>query len=322
MTPIASNGATVVVGLRKVQLQQDANDEINLVLQGECLKHSFRKPKDDTVKIQDQNKTDLTFGPEAKESWRRLRIGRHRIPFEILCGPDEEIDGGCISEEHVNQIDLSVMCMELLESGDYEDNRIGIERLIVVVNGELVNSKLEDSVALALVFGNDSDDRCMSRIRTAFPSIFRSADDSRQDKESRKRDSFGSQSSEEVSLYSDLTGSTAIRQLSLELPALRVLVSSLELCSKIRNRTINLSDAFWQPILVYMTESLEPGTTQRISMAMVLKCFRLLRKMEPQTMEPYLKYSLLPSILNAKEYGHSSRDKMIVRECEMLLQCL
>ena len=300
-------------------------DEIGKVVRGKCLNSKLWEPKHDKLGLQHCSKTDLNYCYKTMgSSRRRLVNGRRRIPLIISCGPaqDDDFDEINSLDDHLSEHDVSASCLSLLESDDYGDIRIGMEHLLILVNGELVDSKLEDSIASALIFGTDDEDGYKSRIRNMFLSFFCPMEDSRQDQDIRNRDTHDGPSRDETSLDSDMTGSTARLKMSLRLPALRVLVSSLELCSRDRNQTINLSDGFWQSILGYMTESLKNGKTQGLATAMIVKCFRLLREIQPQTMEPYLKYSLLPSILHIKENGHSSRDKMIVRECDRLLKCL
>jgi len=66
-----------------------------------------------------------------------------------------------------------------------------------------------------------------------------------------------------------------------------------------------------------------------IEAALVVKGIRLLQRIEPTMMRPYVRYSLLPYISNAKEIfdGQQSAsttccmgDKILVRECERLLK--
>jgi hypothetical protein len=63
-----------------------------------------------------------------------------------------------------------------------------------------------------------------------------------------------------------------------------------------------------------------------------VKGIRLLQRIEPNMMRPYIRYSLLPYISNAKEIFVDDRkqskspstcnmgDKILVRECERLLK--
>jgi hypothetical protein len=300
-------------------------DEIQLAsCQQELLNTSFQEPEEAISKgRQTRNKRDSGSATESTSYERILISGRYHIPLVITIapGPDDQINEHFNVEEYITRKDLPALCLQLLESDDYDDIFRGIQRLVVLVNGELVNSKLENSVARVLVFGSDDTDETTSKIRALFPTFFRSSfDESRQDVlQFRDRDVHGVRSTDDASMYSDLTGSTARVFMSLHLPALRILVSALELCSRVQNQTINLSDEFWQSILRYMTRTIEDDNILGIATALVVKSLRLLRTIDPRAMEPYIKYSLLPSILNVKEKGKSSKDKMLVRECDRLL---
>ena len=72
-----------------------------------------------------------------------------------------------------------IFCLDLLESRTkFEDNRVGIERLVVLINDELVNSKINGGIAEMLIFGGfdgkhadgSSDNRVAARLRSVFPS--------------------------------------------------------------------------------------------------------------------------------------------------------
>lgn len=314
--------------------QEDPLDEITLPCQKESLNSS--KPMDElSTGRQERSTRTMDSNRSTVESNRcehkRPLAGRHSVPLVINIVPNPDGDNDCHLNEHVHmegynntQKDLPTLCLQLLQSTDYEDIFRGIQRLVVLVNGELVNSKIEGSVARTLVFGNDNKDDVTSRIRTLFPTFFQPptsiVDDRRQDVECcRERDPRDVRSTDDVSSCSDLTGSTARLFMSMKLPALRILVSALELCSRIRNPIIDLSDEFWKSILRYMTKSIQNEDSSGIAAALIVKCLRLLRTMDPRAMEPYIKDSLLPSILNVKENGKLSNDQMLVRECDRLL---
>ena len=71
-----------------------------------------------------------------------------------------------------------IFCLDLLESRTkFEDNRVGIERLVVLTNEELVNSKINGGIAEMLIFGGRDGD---------------GDDDDKQDQRGRTRDGGGS----------------------------------------------------------------------------------------------------------------------------------
>jgi len=288
----------------------------------------------------------------------RRRLSRHcRIPREIHCGPsppptgiqnNRAFSGSSRAETQEPTVDqkqkLSKQieespfsaCVNLLESDCYEDQRIGVELLVVLVNRELVNSKREGSIAESLIFEKEDDDDDLSkRLRAVFRTFFYHQDTFYSDTQrprvgkertsGRKKDTEteGSDSTDDTSSFcSDLSNSTGRRcRPSFKIPALRAFVSCLELVARsATTQTLDLSHGFWQDMLAYLTESLEAINIEKIETALCVKGFRLLRTIDPQTLDPFLKESVLPFVSNAKEYGRSGGDKMLVRECDRFLK--
>jgi hypothetical protein len=272
-------------------------------------------------------------------------------------------------------------CVHLLESERYDDNRLGMEQLVILVNRELVNSQKTNSIAGALIFETDvdgtTDNDCdesgngslSKRLRAIFPTFFYDEQYQQQywvqqgetttsvDRPTTPRReplqqqqhpqnknkiiknkggkdtviSEGSESTDDSnSLYSDLSNSTGRRHRpSLKLPALRVLVSSLELLSRTKRTVsssssdvIDLSDWFWKTMVAYLTESLEVFNIERVETALCVKVIRLLKSIDSQTMDPFIRNSVIPFITNIKDYGRSSGDKMLVRECDRLMKSM
>jgi hypothetical protein len=233
-----------------------------------------------------------------------------------------------INEEQTNKLkEYPTQCLKLLESDCYEDNRAGIERLVIVVNQELVNSKKKGSVAESLIFHAEQD-QFSTRIRAIFPSFFtdeflfrKGSSIQRQLKTKKESETQESQSTDETSLYSDLSDDTRKRhRRSLKLPALRVFISCLELASRQRRKkSVDLSHSFWKCILTYMVDSLEEANIERIECALCVKGFRLLIKLDPESFAPYVKAAVCSMIKSAKAYGLAEGDKMLVRECDRFL---
>eukprot|EP00534_Pseudo-nitzschia_fraudulenta_P004338 CAMPEP_0201122720 /NCGR_PEP_ID=MMETSP0850-20130426/6285_1 /ASSEMBLY_ACC=CAM_ASM_000622 /TAXON_ID=183588 /ORGANISM="Pseudo-nitzschia fraudulenta, Strain WWA7" /LENGTH=452 /DNA_ID=CAMNT_0047389465 /DNA_START=252 /DNA_END=1610 /DNA_ORIENTATION=- len=328
------------------------------------------------------------------------------------------------------------ICLELLESERFDDNCVGMEHLVSITNHELVNSStflvdnndkddgstLTSSIAYSLVYCNNNkhNEDLSKRLRAVFPSFLCESnhnsrtrrnrygckgDASETDNESSLSFSSSSLSSSYYSRrdmvgHQDHQGSADYYdqpRTSLKLPALRILVSSLELVTRTSSlsspisspsssssshRSMNLLDGFWSSLLAYMTECLQdlvgiasaeyrqdcelqrtitqrnsnyqyqyhhnrhndiigsPASSLSIEAALVVKGVRLLHRLQPEFMSPYVRYSLLPFVSNARDFGmeqqqqqqqkghhrrqnsYSSRtgDKMLVRECERLLK--
>lgn len=261
------------------------------------------------------------------------------------------------------------ICVEFLESERFDDNCLGMEHLLSIVNRELVNSSPGDrsSIAYDLIFNNGED--FSMRLRDVFPSFlchaprkFAKVESSDTDSTASLSSSFSSPSlsanSKAESEGMAGSESAVFIKSSLKLPALQILISSLQLVTTIRrvsrrksscSISVDLGDRFWRQILAYMTtclqdlgandsdsETLHPMQNCSIEAALVVKGLRLLCKLQPEVMSPYVRYSLLPFVSSALEFGSEHRqhkqsshkghhrrlsgDKMLVKECERLLR--
>lgn len=236
---------------------------------------------------------------------------------EENCGEDEKLGEG-----DIDLVDELMACLDLLESHYFEDSRHGIERLMNLANYELVNSIGNGSIAQALVCG-DSNNRSSERLRSCFLTYFCHT------KSSGSMDCLlvsdsDSSSSESGTTYSEVGDSFSLLG-SLKVPTTRILASSLELvCSqyKFKEAKLDLSSEFWTKILASIAQTMECISEHRIEASLSIKCIRLLRNMEPTTIDPFLRYSLMPFIVHAREFGTSERDLGLVRESELLLDGL
>ncbi len=182
------------------------------------------------------------------------------------------------------------------------DCRIGMEMLVMAVNSELVNLKKQDSIAQAIVCGTEVGYKSETeRLRNLFSSCF-------------PEHAYKRRSHEHVRV-TDLN--------NLKLPALRVLASSLELVSMLDAnfvREIDLTSMFWVTLLRSMTETVQFVAESRLEATLSIKCIHLLYKLQPSTMGPYIRYSLLPYLLYAFEFGRENGDRMLLREAKTILK--
>lgn len=330
---------------------------------------------------------DISWHAPMEEK-RRRRVRKHKrtIPKEIsfLSSSSVHSDLGSETcsqmpesienETYVNvcQRDLQnkCICVELLESERFDDNCLGMEHLLSMVNRELVNSSSpgdRTSVAYDLIYNNGED--FSMRLRDILPSFlcriprkFAKVETSDTDSTTSLSSSFSSPSLSSNS-KADSEGifgseSAVFIKSSLRLPALQILISSLQLVTRTRrvsrrkssnSISMDLGDRFWSKILAYMTtclqdlgandsdsETLNPMQKCSIEAALVVKGLRLLCKLQPEVMSSYVRYSLLPFVSGALEFGtehqqhkqsshkghhqRQSGDKMLVKECQRLLR--
>jgi hypothetical protein len=268
---------------------------------------------------------------EKHQSWSSKR--KMKIPSTITigpCAPYSPLHRGGIdfqrsmdSQDDICSEGTLRSCIGLLESEmNVEDCRFGMERLMKLVNSELVNFKKEGSVAQALVCGTEVGCRYYEtqRLRKVFLSCFSLHASLFYD----QGISSDSSSADYTDDSSSLTGSHNAL-LELRRPALRILASSLELVSMLDDSvvsTVDLSSTFWVAILGSMAEMTEVVSDCRIEATLSIKCIRLLYTMQPKTMEPYIRYSLLPYLIHAHEFGKKKGDRMLLREVDKILKPL
>jgi hypothetical protein len=280
-----------------------------------------------------RNEMNLAFRPRFRTpNWQKDKTivesrpsylpGKHRIgqvPDMICCQPhnrNSEEHKVCDDLDPFGEIDV---CLELMESGLYEDNRYGMERLVKLVNSELVNSKKRGSIAHALVCGASNYIEA-DRLRTVFLTYFCEtgvSGESRVEEEEEK--------AEDSSTYSDLEEAAGRHMGELKKPALRVLASTLQLIAnleRMKENNIDISSNFWRHVLASMAGMTEVVGARRVEVTLSIKCLRLLLQMEPTTMSPYIRYTILPYVLHAKEFGVSKGDRILARESEKLLNSL
>lgn len=344
---------------------------------------------DDSSSLSVVSDLDSEDGPQIRRVTKHFEGDERQRDFHNKCIclellESERFDDNCIGMEHL----VSITNRELVNSSklvlsDPHNTEYGTSKR---KDGSLLIS----TIAYSLVCNSSSHEtygEFARRLRAVFPSfLFESQQEtshrrsrSKTQRSNRRGDSWDTDSTESLSLSSSspscpssangssrMVSSTQhgeITKTELKLPALRILVSSLELVSRTRalsprlassssasgasSISMDLLNGFWKLILTYMTECLQglvtlprggledEAASSRVEAALVVKGFRLLNKLQPEMMNPYLRHSLLPFVSNARKFGaeqqqqqckrrnhrrQSSADKMLVRECERLLK--
>lgn len=221
-------------------------------------------------------------------------------------------------------------CLDLLDIDIVSNtSRYAMEQLVKLANAELVNSKKNGSVAQALICENGSSRTASKRLRRIFLACFHKVSV----RDLLNDDGFFSQCSDEsdmssLSSTSDAFGRSAVVPDfgELRLPALQILISSLNLISvtaESRPNDVDLTGTFWVSILGSLAEIIERiCSSSRVESTLAIKIIRLLHGMQPKIMDPYIRYSVLPYLLHALEFGAEEKDHILVRETEKLLKML
>jgi len=369
---------------------------------------SFHLSSSSSVSVSVQSDIESEAHPQIRRAPKNIQEYERQLDFHNKCIclellESERFDDNCVGMEHF----VSMANNELVNSSRFMvsescDNKGSMNKN----NG---GSLLSSSIAYSLVCNTTNNWQFSKRLRAVFPTFlwehrhktsYRSRtlrcnngiENENSDTDSTTSLSSSSSLSSSCSSCTDTSSRMIVHRdgdskASLKLPALRILLSSLELLSRTRtlshrpssssvpsaHHPIDLLDSFWRLVLAYMTECLRdlvravpikgaveelPTTADlnrsktthhyndkdatagtppscSIEAALVMKGFRLLHKLQPEIMSPYVRYSLLPFVSNAREFGfeqqqlqlqqrkHQRRpsgDKMLVRECERLLR--
>ena len=280
----------------------------------------------------EESKTDITFEEYLSNSFR----GSDSFPSSlggsmvITCTPmpflddehqesldDEDLteSGEELTGEELTELEI---CATYLRSNRIDDNETGMKRLIGIVNRDLINSQnIEGTVAEMLVF-EDNKTAFAHEFRSLFlsficdlPSLI-----------------FGDRDEEDddgcSSYCSEVEDSTGRHSGILKLPAFRILTSVLQLAASshenFESRTMNLNSIFWKAVFGAISQMLENLGTRMIEASLSLKCLRLLRSIDPKPVEATVRFSLLPHILQAQEYGAKIGNKMLMKESGLILK--
>lgn len=267
---------------------------------------------------------------DRKPSYLKAKLTGNCVPMEIECntkdvGPlspvkvvFDQFDDNIAAFEELNH------CLSLLERDEsYEECRVGMESLVKLVNEELVNHKLENSVSGALIFGHDLGCRSEgTRLRRILLSCFAGKAYHFYEDGLSSDSSESDNSSLSTKFDQDLKSFSSSHLVKLKIPALRILTSSLNLVTMDKEAThnIDLSSSFWVTLLGGMTVLGKIDKGNRLEAMLSIKCIRLLHRLEPATMKTYIQYSVLPYILDALESGKEYRDRALVREASSMLE--
>jgi hypothetical protein len=271
----------------------------------------------------------LTVGNTAYEPLPK-ESSRSETPVVVITGfsiHKSNDSGEEKKQADEDSLDEFHICLGLLESGDYDENRGGLERLIYKVNTELVNSaKINESMAHVLACGGpQSDDN--RRLRAAFLSFFCFEENGALSPtdfvgiEANFDTYYRHNDIDERSMDSDFDQPAGKHNGALRLPALRVLASSLELLasSKGEGQKLDIESTFWRLVLTSLSNMVENVEARRMDAALSIRCLRLLCQVETPLISSLVRYSLFPCILHAKDVGNQTRYRMLVKEVDALL---
>ena len=212
-------------------------------------------------------------------------------------------------------------CLDLLSSADIDQNRVGMQRLIMLTRniGDLRSNRAVGQASLAIVYGGENENSIEEQIRRVFIPFFSDLEVIEEDPSVSPYDGLVSKMDEEAP--------KGKKGGALHSLALRVIVNALQRISWVAEEgddyytPLDLSDPCWRQIVSTLMSNIELNHTAEIS-AHSMKCLRLLHTLEPATIEPLLCYTLLPYLVHLHGFGKLHRDPLVEFEATRLLKRL
>jgi hypothetical protein len=212
--------------------------------------------------------------------------------------------------------------IDLLESEDLDENRLGMQRLVLATK-RVPTTPGDELVARALVYGGTKEELREERLRDIFVTFLCTVDD--EDDDDDDDDDASCFSDDDDSIYSD--GEDGPRGKSwdaLHTLALQVVVNALEqILSTDTDDTptasvIDFADSFWKQVVSTLIHNVELCHSREEVTMYSLKCLRLLHTLEPIVVKPLLRQTLMPYLLYLQDYGQ--RFLMVESEASRLIK--
>jgi hypothetical protein len=304
--------------MKNLALQERSSNRLKL----ESLRRSSLKAKNalgsvmDLLRPSPRVSSDNETSPECESS---VRIQVDALPSKAA------LPGNAGLESRQLSLLTLASCLKLLECSDLEDNRKGLQLLLLLTKAKAKFASPKANALDGIVYDGDANTGS-SRLQELLLSFL--CDDIEMPREpmSIADDASGS---DDESDFDDTSESDDGEEFprghhwgALHCTALRVIVNCLEQILTIQqkdSKPINFSCVFWRNVTITLSHNLEMGHCADIS-GYSLRCLRLLQTIEPDAVTPFLQYNLLPFLVSLKEYGDLHNYPMIQGEASRLLK--
>jgi len=238
-----------------------------------------------------------------------------RVPSTILCSPStvsDDEDSLFLEDESRSELDL---CLGCLQSCCVEDNQFGMERLVRIVNAQLVDSTKEGSLAVILITGQGGSSKSSSEpshklqaLQNAYISYF--PQEPPPQEACSAHNNPNKKESDSTSDYSFL--SHGQNKSSLRLPALQVLLSSLRhVITHKLILPIDTSSIFWTSVPLALTKIIQDKDSSPIEALLALQSLEWMRNLSPEVVHNCCSLSILRQALHEATV---QRQKLLIRE--------
>lgn len=225
------------------------------------------------------------------------------------------------NESHkASRFDARLLCLELLESDKKDENRLGVESLLILTDLSKVTREDAEEVARAVIY---NEGELATRLLNSFVAFFNVDVDKRFDEPDW---SFADCSnSDDASLLEFSQGSEFG---DTHLLALKVLTNCLQViaCHEqdyLSNEitSLDLASPFWREIMDALVLNLHESSHRPQEAALSAKCMRILECLEPGILTPFLESVVAPLLVHAHEFG-KAHHLFLEKESEELMQSL
>jgi hypothetical protein len=219
------------------------------------------------------------------------------------------------------------VCIDLLSSTDIDQNRVGMQRLMVWTKSRLKGPNSSFQASHAIVYGGGPTEDRLRRLFVTFLSdeaveSYRNKNDE-VDSDYWLSDEDEDEDDESVDSEDDEEGPRGKGWGALHTQALRVVVNALEQMISSEDAAdaipIDFLDSVWRTIVSTLIHNVEECHNTEIT-GFSLKALRLLHTFEPVVVAPLLQHTLLPHLAHLVEYGKSQRFPVIESEASRLLK--
>jgi hypothetical protein len=201
-------------------------------------------------------------------------------------------------------------CVVLLSDKDIERNRTGFEYLNALTQPSTssINHDEAKAIANSLIYGGEPKS-VENLLRYHFASFFC-------DFQEREEDNYDYDEDDD-----DVDDEPwGLHRGALHLEAIKILINSLQIildeADNSRYPIVDFSSQFWARVFDTLVHNVQESSEDLEFTRFSVKCLRVLHGLNPPVVDPLVKYSLFPFLLNANECGCS----MLEEECKQLLE--
>ena len=189
------------------------------------------------------------------------------------------------------------MCLKLLSKDDADQNRLGLERLFQLTKCE--STTIHEYFSKVIIFGDESSSYTPEgQLQLFFVSYL--CDEANAPAHYYDEDD-GSEDSDDT--LNDCQFPTGRHWGSFHGLALKVLANCLERVRGIQTTNkVNFASHAWRSIIKTLHRNIQDCNNAEIA-ANSIKCLRRLQALEPAIISSFVRYTLLPFLISAKEYG-------------------